>query len=347
MDEKETIALISVKAKCPNCGGPLDLNPDLKRGICVYCGSTFLVREAIQKFTAEFDGIPTVKSMLIRAEQMLSDGDWEGAVDLYEEILKCAPTCHEAWWGKFKANCVMKWRKNIELLELHFPHDEEDEDYEEEVEDEDYKDKDENENYEEDDEDEDYEEELYEYIENSRAVINNLGGSREALRAIEYAPDDVKDSYRGEIEQIKRRMEASLAPWAAPLEAKREAEREAEREAAERKKIRKILSAAIFMAGCIIAALWWDSIWRGIKGAFVLFLALSVFSIFFNAVGDDEGCCNCGCSFILLLILLFSIRGIVSAFQINIWGVIGSIVFVFLFVFSIANFIITNFIDNL
>ena len=34
------------KAKCPACGGALELNPGLERGICVYCGGEFLVQEA-------------------------------------------------------------------------------------------------------------------------------------------------------------------------------------------------------------------------------------------------------------------------------------------------------------
>ena len=185
------------KAKCPACGGALELNPGLERGICVYCGSEFLVQEAIQKFKAEIDGLPTLKNMLIRAEQKLSDGDLKGAEALYEEILKGAPTCHEAWWGKFKVNTTTKWVKIISRIKERL--------------------------------------EQYEYdvklinnvravinniravIDDGRAMIKNLGSSREALRAIEYAPDDVKVFYRGEIERIKRKWEAELAPWEAKI----------------------------------------------------------------------------------------------------------------------------------
>ena len=48
-------------------------------------------------------------------------------------------------------------------------------------------------------------------------MIENLGSSREALRAIEYAPDDVKVFYRGEIERIKRKWEVELATWEAKI----------------------------------------------------------------------------------------------------------------------------------
>jgi len=111
---KERIALMLTKAKCPACGGALELNPGLERGICVYCGGEFLVQEAIQKFKAEVDGLPTLQNMLIRAEQKLSDEDFPGANALYEEILKGAPTCHEAWWGKFMMEDVPWFFRNFQ-----------------------------------------------------------------------------------------------------------------------------------------------------------------------------------------------------------------------------------------
>ena len=173
--------MMLTKAKCPACGGALELNPGLERGICVYCGSEFLVQEAIQKFKAEIDGLPTLKNMLIRADQKLSDGDLKGAEALYEEILKGAPTCHEAWWGKFRANCEKRWSDGIKDVECLSDNDI-------------------------------FREEM---IRRARAMIKNLGSSREALRAIEYAPDDVKVFYRGEIERIKRKWEVELATWEA------------------------------------------------------------------------------------------------------------------------------------
>ena len=32
-------------AKCPNCGGQLKLNPDLERGMCIYCGTEIIVSD--------------------------------------------------------------------------------------------------------------------------------------------------------------------------------------------------------------------------------------------------------------------------------------------------------------
>lgn len=99
------------KAMCLVCGGVFDIDSDLEQGRCIHCRSKFLVQEAIQKFKAEADqklkanagGAPTLEGMLLYAKQKLSDGEWKNAENLYEEILKGAPTCHEAWWGRFES----------------------------------------------------------------------------------------------------------------------------------------------------------------------------------------------------------------------------------------------------
>ena len=207
--------MMLTKAKCPACGGALELNPGLERGICVYCGSEFLVQEAIQKFKAEVDGLPTLQNMLIRAEQKLFDGDQEGAEALYEKILEGAPTCHEAWWGMFK----------VKFLRNDFT--------------------------------------FYEgTIGRARAMIENLGSSREALRAIEYAPDDVKVFYSGEIERIKRKWEADLAPHEAreAALARRRAEQRKEDEEKEKEKentmkgIGRIMVVGIVLSLLVVAS---------------------------------------------------------------------------------------------
>ena len=214
--------MMLTKAKCPACGGALELNPGLERGICVYCGSEFLVQEAIQKFKAEVDGLPTLKNMLIRAEQMLSDGDLQGAEALYEKILEGAPTCHEAWWGKFKMDCKRewprKWQKPVESCDKNFSL-----------------------NY-------DFSESIKHVIERCRDKIKNLEGSREALRALEYAPDDVKVFYRGEIERIKRTWEAALRQ----LEAERDrVEMDESIKKSDRRRARNFITALLISGGLV------------------------------------------------------------------------------------------------
>ena len=89
-------------ATCPNCGGKLQLNPQIEKGICVYCGSEIIVAEAIQKFKGEIDGLATTKTHLIRAEQLLEDGDADKAAREYRAVIDLNPQCAEAYFGLFK-----------------------------------------------------------------------------------------------------------------------------------------------------------------------------------------------------------------------------------------------------
>lgn len=37
-------------AKCPSCGANIEVNKDLEKTICQYCGTTVLIKDAIQKY---------------------------------------------------------------------------------------------------------------------------------------------------------------------------------------------------------------------------------------------------------------------------------------------------------
>lgn len=88
-------------AKCPNCGGKLELNPAIEKGICIYCGSEIIVAEAIQRFKGEISGIATVEKSLIRANQLLEDGDGDGAMKAFRHVIEVDPTNAEAFWGMY------------------------------------------------------------------------------------------------------------------------------------------------------------------------------------------------------------------------------------------------------
>lgn len=88
-------------AKCPNCGGKLELDSTIKKGICIYCGSEIVVAEAIQRFNGEISGIATVEKSLIRAQQLLEDGDVDGALKVFKHVVEVDPTNAEAFWGMY------------------------------------------------------------------------------------------------------------------------------------------------------------------------------------------------------------------------------------------------------
>ena len=94
-------------AKCPNCGGQLKLNPDLERGICIYCGTEIVVAEAIQKFSGEISGIATTKSSMLHAFNQLEDGDFDGAMKAFKHVIETDPTNAEAYFGMFRCSVVV------------------------------------------------------------------------------------------------------------------------------------------------------------------------------------------------------------------------------------------------
>lgn len=38
-----------VSAMCPNCGAKLELDENMEKGFCMYCGPQILVQDAVQK----------------------------------------------------------------------------------------------------------------------------------------------------------------------------------------------------------------------------------------------------------------------------------------------------------
>jgi tetratricopeptide (TPR) repeat protein len=88
-------------AVCTNCGGKIKVDDiDLNGfGKCEHCKTTFKVIDVIT-----IDGLPTAKSLLTAANHSMEDGNFEKAVNLFNEILTIKPNCHEAWWGLYTCN---------------------------------------------------------------------------------------------------------------------------------------------------------------------------------------------------------------------------------------------------
>lgn len=88
-------------AICTGCGGKLQLNPALTKGICIYCGSEIMVAEAIAK-AQQVEGIQTEDAARERAFQKLEDGNFDGADKDFLHIIDLNPTDCEAHYGRFK-----------------------------------------------------------------------------------------------------------------------------------------------------------------------------------------------------------------------------------------------------
>ena len=82
-------------AKCPNCGGELQLDSTMESGDCVHCGSKIIVRDAIQKMKIEvsgqvsLSGISTVENDVQVGQLFLANKEW---VKAYEVFSSSSPT---------------------------------------------------------------------------------------------------------------------------------------------------------------------------------------------------------------------------------------------------------------
>jgi len=68
-----------VSLKCPNCNGDIQMDNTKEKGFCMYCGSSFLVKDEVQRMQIEHSGTVNlnlnrekeVENLLIRAEQKI------------------------------------------------------------------------------------------------------------------------------------------------------------------------------------------------------------------------------------------------------------------------------------
>lgn len=56
-----------VGLSCPNCGGSIQMDNSQERGFCMYCGTSFLVKDEVQRVQIEHSG--TVNLNLNRKEE--------------------------------------------------------------------------------------------------------------------------------------------------------------------------------------------------------------------------------------------------------------------------------------
>jgi len=77
----EVIVIALVSLNCPNCGGSLKMEDTMEKGLCMYCGSAFLVKDEIQRVQVEHSGTVNlnlnrkteINNLLTRAEQNIAE----------------------------------------------------------------------------------------------------------------------------------------------------------------------------------------------------------------------------------------------------------------------------------
>ena len=91
--------------KCPNCGAEIQLDESKENGFCLYCGSSVIVKDAINlrnvsiSGKVEVDGIATIEKLLLRGKQFFNQDDYEKADEYFNRVLDIDPANEEALKG--------------------------------------------------------------------------------------------------------------------------------------------------------------------------------------------------------------------------------------------------------
>lgn len=98
-----------VPAKCTECGGNININPNERLSICEYCGKPFVVQEAIQNFNTTYnittnisneikadvinvyDSSSNAENLLVRARNFLDTIQFDRALEYCDRVLDIDP----------------------------------------------------------------------------------------------------------------------------------------------------------------------------------------------------------------------------------------------------------------
>lgn len=92
-----------IAAKCPACGGEIQLDDSKESGFCMYCGSRVLLEQAIPQ-KVEIDGLATLEVKLKNAEAYSNLGKYKEAYNTYRRLTEEFTNDYRAWWGCAKTN---------------------------------------------------------------------------------------------------------------------------------------------------------------------------------------------------------------------------------------------------
>ncbi len=100
-----------VPAICPQCGGKINVDNAQKAAVCIFCGTPFIVQEAIENhnhYTVnQFgEGANVTINEGTSRERYLSNGNtalrlrnYDLALDTFQKFTRDYPQAYEAWWG--------------------------------------------------------------------------------------------------------------------------------------------------------------------------------------------------------------------------------------------------------
>jgi hypothetical protein len=97
-------------AQCPACKKDIQVPDDSDMAICMYCGQSILVKDAIHISVG-----PSITNLLGLARTANVSGNFKEAETYYNRVLELDPTLSEAWIGKGKS---AGWQSTISGIRL-------------------------------------------------------------------------------------------------------------------------------------------------------------------------------------------------------------------------------------
>lgn len=101
-----------VQAKCENCAGILEVDSTKKAAICPYCGTPYVVQDAINNYITNIGTLhadvvninddKSAKARLDAAEAFMKLHKYREAWKAYEEVCSLTPQDYRGWWGKIR-----------------------------------------------------------------------------------------------------------------------------------------------------------------------------------------------------------------------------------------------------
>lgn len=94
-----------VNAKCPNCGGILQVDNEIRTAQCPYCGGAYIIENAIKKYitnkythvdclhadVVELQDEKTLENRLRSGDTFIKLGDYASAKQIFTDMSKATP----------------------------------------------------------------------------------------------------------------------------------------------------------------------------------------------------------------------------------------------------------------
>ena len=114
------ITMSLVPAKCENCGSVLQVDDLQRAAICPYCGTAYVIQDAITYYQSFTENIP-VEDRIHAGEVFLKLEKYDEALDAFKQALDIAPDDYRTWWGCVKAlshNFTLQIESSQRLMQI-------------------------------------------------------------------------------------------------------------------------------------------------------------------------------------------------------------------------------------